>query len=98
MPIAAIALNITFFFSYSFDFWILFVQLSFHPLYIMADNEKMLGMLEEDDEFEEFQVEGIQMVLTQDWNENEMEKLDESQWEDNWDDDDLDDDFSVQLR
>lgn len=27
-----------------------------------------------------------------------MEKLDESQWEDNWDDDDLQDDFSVQLR
>ncbi|EED81652.1 predicted protein [Postia placenta Mad-698-R] len=62
-----------------------------------------LGLLEEDDEFEEFAV--------ADWDDSETnlahlggaapgaaksggDKL----WEDNWDDDDIEDDFSVQLR
>ncbi|KAI0925720.1 hypothetical protein AcW1_008083 [Taiwanofungus camphoratus] len=63
----------------------------------------VLGVLEEDDEFEEFAV--------ADWDDSETplahlggaapgaaksggDKL----WEDNWDDDDIEDDFSVQLR
>ncbi|EIN09772.1 hypothetical protein PUNSTDRAFT_86232 [Punctularia strigosozonata HHB-11173 SS5] len=62
-----------------------------------------LGVLEEDDEFEEFPV--------QDWDDSETDlkhlggaapgaaqsggnKL----WEDNWDDDDIEDEFSMQLR
>nr|XP_048305494.1 26S proteasome complex subunit SEM1-like [Myodes glareolus] len=48
-----------------------------------------LGLLEEDDEFEEFPAE--------DW-----AGLDEDEdahvWEDNWDDDNVEDDFSNQLR
>uniref|UniRef100_A0A8C3C198 26S proteasome complex subunit SEM1 n=1 Tax=Cairina moschata TaxID=8855 RepID=A0A8C3C198_CAIMO len=48
-----------------------------------------LGLLEEDDEFEEFPAE--------DWT-----GLDEDEdahvWEDNWDDDNVEDDFSNQLR
>lgn len=49
-----------------------------------------MGALEEDDEFEEFEVE--------DWNEDAEDKEDISLWDDNWDDDDLEDDFSKQLR
>ncbi|KAI0302379.1 DSS1/SEM1 family-domain-containing protein [Multifurca ochricompacta] len=62
-----------------------------------------LGVLEEDDEFEEF--------VVQDWDDtqtdlahlggvspgaaiSEGDKL----WEDNWDDDDIEEEFSVQLR
>ncbi|KAJ2723624.1 26S proteasome complex subunit [Coemansia sp. Benny D115] len=48
------------------------------------------GALEDDDEFEEFEVE--------DWNEDAEDKEDVSLWDDNWDDDDLEDDFSKQLR
>ncbi|KAJ1909142.1 hypothetical protein IWQ60_011339 [Tieghemiomyces parasiticus] len=49
-----------------------------------------LGLLEEDDEFEEFEVE--------DWDDTEEDQLDKNQWEDNWDDDDVEDDFAQQLR
>ncbi|KAG5337201.1 hypothetical protein C0989_010331 [Termitomyces sp. Mn162] len=62
-----------------------------------------LGVLEEDDEFEEFEV--------ADWDDSQTnlahlggaapgsaksggDKL----WEDNWDDDDIEDEFSMQLR
>ncbi|KAJ2546625.1 26S proteasome complex subunit SEM1 [Coemansia sp. RSA 1933] len=48
------------------------------------------NMLEEDDEFEEFEIE--------DWNEDAEDKEDVTLWDDNWDDDDLEDDFSKQLR
>ncbi|KAJ1902427.1 hypothetical protein LPJ66_000038 [Kickxella alabastrina] len=50
----------------------------------------LAGALEEDDEFEEFDVE--------DWNEDAEDKEDVTLWDDNWDDDDLEDDFSKQLR
>ena len=58
----------------------------------MSDKEKKpdLGLLEEDDEFEEFPAE--------DWTEENEDKEDINVWEDNWDDDNLDDDFSIQLR
>ena len=49
-----------------------------------------LGLLEEDDEFEEFPAE--------DWTAAEEDKTDQNVWEDNWDEDDLEDDFSQQLR
>jgi len=56
-----------------------------------------LGIIEEDDEFEEFEV--------QDWdapskggNQGVAAGLHANQWEADWDDDDLDDEFSVQLR
>jgi len=47
-----------------------------------------LGLLEEDDEFEEFPVE-----------DEGTEELEQARvWEDNWDDDTIEDDFSNQLR
>ena len=52
-----------------------------------------LGLLEEDDEFEEFE--------TEDWNENEKDVetgQEQNLWEDNWDDDNVEDDFTEQLR
>ncbi|RNA45020.1 26S proteasome complex subunit DSS1 [Brachionus plicatilis] len=51
-----------------------------------------LGLLEEDDEFEEFEAE--------DWNESakETEDAEANLWEDNWDDDNIEDDFTIQLR
>ncbi|KAI9257893.1 DSS1/SEM1 family-domain-containing protein [Sporodiniella umbellata] len=53
-------------------------------------NLAALGVLEEDDEFEEFAAE--------DWGEEEEDQNDAHFWEDNWDDDDIEDDFSKQLR
>ncbi|XP_076646062.1 suppressor of exocyst mutations 1 [Halictus rubicundus] len=49
-----------------------------------------LGLLEEDDEFEEFHAE--------DWTAADEDNQDISVWEDNWDDDDVEDDFNQQLR
>lgn len=49
-----------------------------------------LGLLEEDDEFEEFPAE--------DWTAKDEDGDDISVWEDNWDDDDVEDDFNQQLR
>ncbi|KAI9179316.1 26S proteasome complex subunit [Blastocladiella emersonii ATCC 22665] len=49
-----------------------------------------LGILEEDDEFEDFPIE--------DWNEADENKEEIHAWEDNWDDDETTDDFSNQLR
>ncbi|XP_034231177.1 26S proteasome complex subunit SEM1 [Thrips palmi] len=49
-----------------------------------------LGILEEDDEFEEFP--------TEDWTARDEDEEDISVWEDNWDDDNVEDDFSQQLR
>nr|XP_033786968.1 26S proteasome complex subunit SEM1 [Geotrypetes seraphini] len=62
-----------------------------HETWNMTDKKQPvdLGLLEEDDEFEEFPAE--------DW-----AGLDEDEdahvWEDNWDDDNVEDDFSNQLR
>jgi len=58
----------------------------------MADTQKKpdLGLLEEDDEFEEFPAE--------DWAKEEEDPSDVNVWEDNWDDDNVEDDFSQQLR
>ncbi len=57
-----------------------------------GNNQKAeLGLLEEDDEFEEFE--------TEDWNETEKDVENEQNlWEDNWDDDNVEDDFTLQLR
>ncbi|KAL0270525.1 UNVERIFIED_CONTAM: hypothetical protein PYX00_007911 [Menopon gallinae] len=49
-----------------------------------------LGLLEEDDEFEEFPAE--------DWTAKDQDDEDISVWEDNWDDDNVEDDFSKQLK
>ncbi|PFH52918.1 hypothetical protein AMATHDRAFT_45832 [Amanita thiersii Skay4041] len=62
-----------------------------------------LGVLEEDDEFDEFEV--------ADWDDSQTDLAHLSSaapgaaksggdklWEDNWDDDDIEDEFSVQLR
>jgi len=49
-----------------------------------------LGLLEEDDEFEEFPAE--------EWDAKQEDQTDVNVWEDNWDDDAIEDDFSVQLR
>jgi len=48
-----------------------------------------LGLLEEDDEFEEFPAEK--------WEAKDEDPADVNVWEDNWDDDTVEDDFSVQL-
>ncbi|QRV89418.1 DSS1/SEM1 family domain-containing protein [Ceratobasidium sp. AG-Ba] len=72
-----------------------------------APNKKQipaLGVLEEDDEFEEFPA--------QDWEDRDTDIANltnpsasgaskntvDNLWEDNWDDDDVEDDFSKQLR
>ncbi|KAJ2710071.1 hypothetical protein H4R19_003934 [Coemansia spiralis] len=52
--------------------------------------QKLAGALEEDDEFEEFEVE--------DWDKDEEDEEDVALWDDGWEEDDLDDDFSQQLR
>ncbi|PPQ65274.1 hypothetical protein CVT26_000234 [Gymnopilus dilepis] len=67
------------------------------------DPQAHLGVLEEDDEFEEFPV--------ADWDDSKTDLAHlggaapgaaksggDKLWEDNWDDDDIEDDFSVQLR
>ncbi|GJE96540.1 hypothetical protein PsYK624_127370 [Phanerochaete sordida] len=67
------------------------------------DHPAALGVLEEDDEFEEFPV--------ADWDDSQTDLAHlggatpgaaksggDKLWEDNWDDDDVEDDFSVQLR
>ncbi|KAG5897971.1 hypothetical protein JTB14_013545 [Gonioctena quinquepunctata] len=57
----------------------------------MSEKPKLdLGVLEEDDEFEEFPVE--------DWTGKEKDDQDISVWEDNWEDDNVEDDFNKQLR
>jgi len=56
-----------------------------------AEKPKLdLGVLEEDDEFEEFPVE--------DWVSKQKDEQDISVWEDNWEDDNIEDDFNKQLR
>uniref|UniRef100_A0A182XX42 26S proteasome complex subunit SEM1 n=3 Tax=Cellia TaxID=44534 RepID=A0A182XX42_ANOST len=66
------------------------------PISTMSDKENKekpkldLGLLEEDDEFEEFPAE--------DWTGNKEDEEELSVWEDNWDDDNVEDDFNQQLR
>jgi len=55
-----------------------------------APSKPDLGLLEEDDEFEEFPAE--------DWTGADEDPADVNVWEDNWDDDNVEDDFSVQLK
>ncbi|KAN0126250.1 hypothetical protein V8E53_015243 [Lactarius tabidus] len=71
-----------------------------------------LGVLEEDDEFEEFPVQAEPAAFrSTDWDDSQTDlahlggvtpgaaKVDgDKLWEDNWDDDDIEEDFSVQLR
>lgn len=61
-----------------------------------------LGLLEEDDEFEEFPVEGKHFrfifYLLLDWTETNGTKLELEEWEADWDDENIEDDFSIQLR
>ncbi|KAH7884691.1 DSS1/SEM1 family-domain-containing protein [Phlebopus sp. FC_14] len=67
------------------------------------DDVPHLGVLEEDDEFEEFEC--------ADWDDSQTDlahlkgaapgvgkSAGDKLWEDNWDDDDIEDEFSVQLR
>ncbi|KDQ57338.1 hypothetical protein JAAARDRAFT_157550 [Jaapia argillacea MUCL 33604] len=67
------------------------------------ESQPHLGVLEEDDEFEEFPV--------ADWDDSQTDLAHlggatpgaaksggDKLWEDNWDDDDIEDEFSVQLR
>lgn len=76
----------------------------------MTDKPKLdLGVLEEDDEFEEFPVEGkifqvnlkiciFLFILFLDWSGKDKDEQDISVWEDNWEDDNIEDDFNKQLR
>ena len=54
-----------------------------------TDSKVDLGLLEEDDEFEEFPVDKVKAA---------EEDKDVNVWEDNWDDDNVEDDFANQLR
>nr|ALS04560.1 putative 26S proteasome complex subunit DSS1 [Pseudodiaptomus poplesia] len=56
----------------------------------MSSSQKTLDLLEEDDEFEEFEQE--------DWDIRREDQTDIKVWEDNWDNDDLESDFCNQLR
>ncbi|KAK2726236.1 hypothetical protein QYM36_000629 [Artemia franciscana] len=59
---------------------------------VSEKNKNELGLLEEDDEFEEFPVDN--------W-EEDAEASDETTgdvWEDNWDDDNIEDDFYKMLK
>lgn len=80
----------------------------------MSDEKKVvdLGLLEQDDEFEEFPAEGerylnpfsiswcglISWKKFTEWDQKDEDQTDVNVWEDNWDDDVVEDDFSVQLR
>ena len=55
-----------------------------------TDTKFDLGLLEGDDEFEEFPVDSAQAAVEED--------KEVSAWEDNWDDDNMEDDFAQQLR
>merc|ERR1719290_753834 len=55
-----------------------------------TDTKVDLGLLEEDDEFEEFPADSAKKNLEED--------KDANVWEDNWDDDNVEDDFANQLR
>ena len=55
-----------------------------------ADTKVDLGLLEEDDEFEEFPADSVNKAVAED--------KDANVWEDNWDDDNVEDDFANQLR
>ena len=55
-----------------------------------SDTKVDLGLLEEDDEFEEFPPDSAQAAAEED--------KEVSVWEDNWDDDNVEDDFAQQLR
>ena len=54
-----------------------------------TDSKVDLGLLEEDDEFEEFPVDKVKAA---------EEDKEVNVWEDNWDDDNVEDDFANQLR
>ncbi|XP_046846638.1 26S proteasome complex subunit SEM1-like [Xenia sp. Carnegie-2017] len=54
------------------------------------DTNTDLGLLEEDDEFEEFPAEA--------WAEADEDQDENNIWHDDWDDDNVEDDFSNQLR
>ena len=55
-----------------------------------AETKVDLGLLEEDDEFEEFPADSVNKTVAED--------KDANVWEDNWDDDNVEDDFANQLR
>ncbi|KAG8688597.1 hypothetical protein FRC09_012830 [Ceratobasidium sp. 395] len=72
-----------------------------------APNKKQipaLGVLEEDDEFEEFPAQDWEdrdtdiANLTNPASSGASKNVVDNLWEDNWDDDDVEDDFSKQLR
>lgn len=72
-----------------------------------AKKNGQLGALEEDDEFEEFEAEGINnherqrknfTKQTIEWEDKDEEQTDDNLWEDNWDDDDIEPDFATVLQ
>jgi 26 proteasome complex subunit DSS1 len=75
----------------------------------LAPEKKPAAQLEEDDEFEDFPVEGLLCLdrglvhhadKPTDWTEEETQIPNGNThlWEESWDDDDTSDDFAVQLR
>ena len=55
-----------------------------------SDKKEQLGLLEEDDDFEEFPA--------AEWDSKDEDGDDVNVWEDNWDDDSVEDEFSQQLK
>jgi 26 proteasome complex subunit DSS1 len=55
-----------------------------------AEHAKVDEIVEEDDEFEEFEDEG--------WMDRTEEAEEKQYWAEDWDNDDLDDNFAMQLR
>ncbi|KAJ4850898.1 hypothetical protein Tsubulata_035643 [Turnera subulata] len=56
-----------------------------------ASENPIMDLLDDDDEFEEFDI-------NKEWVDKGEDKEVGKQWEDDWDDDDATDDFSLQLR
>ncbi|KAI9846092.1 MAG: 26S proteasome complex subunit [Sclerophora amabilis] len=70
----------------------------------MKDQQKPAATLEEDDEFEDFPVEGLCLwktfITMADWSQEDTEVPGGNAhlWEESWDDDDTTEDFSAQLK
>ena len=73
-----------------YQFKIISFKLNYFSAVTDDKNKVELGLLEEDDEFEEFE--------TEDWKQDDKDLDADNLWEDNWDDDNIEDDFTLQLR
>lgn len=62
---------------------------------------KQVEILEEDDDFDEFEIDGIYFLIFfifLEWEDKTASIDDTRLWKNNWEDEDIDDDFIIQLR